>query len=346
MRGIFITIFTVLLFSQSTFSQKYADCITAKSICEKKTYTIDKAYGEGKDRTEADLISCFLSSENRGQAEENSTWIQFEIEESGSLTFTITPQKYSDDIDFVVYRLLDGTCKNKKIVRCNAAGDPSSLAGVSPCLGPTGLRDGEKDSSEDAGCNDVNDNAWLAPLQVVKGETYMLLISNVSSAGPGFNISFGGTAMLPCDKRKTKSLPTAKVVEPKPAKKVPVETAPPVAPPSSIGGREVEVGKALSVKTRKIKLKLWDSQVEDGDIISVYLGDKKIIDHHYLRLKPEEFEIELPVGKEFYLTVFADDFGKAEPNTAKVSIFDGVNEQIIDLVAGRKKQESVKITLE
>ena len=54
----------------------------------------------------------------------------------------------------MVYRLLDGTCKNKKIVRCNAAGDPSSLAGVSPCLGPTGLRDGEKDSSEDAGCND------------------------------------------------------------------------------------------------------------------------------------------------------------------------------------------------
>ncbi|MEZ4893315.1 MAG: hypothetical protein R2778_09900 [Saprospiraceae bacterium] len=50
--------------------------------------------------------------------------------------------------------------------------------------------------------------------------------------------------------------------------------------------------------------------------------------------------------KEFYLTVFADDFGKAEPNTAKVSIFDGVNEQIIDLVAGHKKQESVKITLE
>ncbi|MEZ4893314.1 MAG: hypothetical protein R2778_09895 [Saprospiraceae bacterium] len=69
---------------------------------------------------------------------------------------------------------------------------------------PPDFATGEKDSSEDAGCNDVNDNAWLAPLQVVKGETYMLLISNVSSAGPGFNISFGGTAMLPCDKEKNK----------------------------------------------------------------------------------------------------------------------------------------------
>ncbi|MBL7828617.1 MAG: hypothetical protein JNJ57_18430 [Saprospiraceae bacterium] len=63
-------------------------------------------------------------------------------------------------------------------------------------------------------------------------------------------------------------------------------------------------------------------------------------------MKPKEYEIELPIGKEHYITVFADDFGKAEPNTAMVSINDGVREQVIDLVAGRKKQESVKITLE
>ena len=286
-----------------------------------------------------------MGSENEGQAEENSTWIQFEIEQSGSLTFTISPHQFDDDIDFVVYRLLDGTCKNKKIVRCNAAGDPSAAAGMSPCLGITGLRDGEKDSSVDAGCNDANDNAWLAPLQVVKGEKYMLLISNVSTEGPGFNLSFGGTAMLPCDKKKTNTKPPAK--PPVKAKPVPPKPAVVSAPkPESIGGRTVEVGDEVRVKNRKIKLKIWDSQVEDGDIISVFIGEKKVVDHLYLRLKPQEFEIELPAGKEFYLTVFADDFGKAEPNTAMVSIFDGVREQTIDLVAGRKKQESVKIMLE
>ncbi len=84
--------------------------------------------------------------------------------------------------------------------------------------------------------------------------------------------------------------------------------------------------------------------MEDGDIISVYLNDKKVIDHLYLRSKAQEFEIALPPGKEHYLTVFADDFGKSEPNTARVLIFDGANEQTIDLVAGRTTQQSVKIT--
>jgi hypothetical protein len=71
-----------------------------------------------------------------------------------------------------------------------------------------------------------------------------------------------------------------------------------------------------------------------------------VIDRLYLLLKPQEFEIELPPGKVHYLTVYADDFGKAEPNSAMVLINDGVKEQTIDLVASRSKQESVKIIVE
>lgn len=347
-----LLILTLFSIHTSLFSQSNADCASAMEVCEKKSYHIDHASGEGADRTEADFISCFLNSENQGQAEENSTWIRFKIEEGGSLTFAITPDKYSDDIDFVVYRLLGGSCANKKIVRCNAAGDPPSAAGSSPCLGATGLRDGEKDSSVDAGCNDIGDNGWLAPLRVSKGEEYAILISNVSSKGPGFRISFGGSAMLPCDKKKepeTKPSVVAAPAKPKPPVK-PVAPPPAVAStspkPESIGGRAVEVGDELKIKNTKIKLKLWDGQVEDGDIISVYVDDKKVIDHLYLRKKPQEFDLELPAGKEHYITVYADDFGKAEPNTAMVSVFDGEKEQTIDLVAGRKKQESVKITLE
>jgi len=327
----------------SLFSQAHADCVTAIDICDKKNLSVNAAGGEGTNRSEADFIACFMSSENKGQAEENSTWIKFEIAESGTLSFTITPHKTDDDIDFVVYRSLDGSCKNMKIVRCNAAGDPSDWASHSKCLGQTGLRNGEADSSEDAGCNDTDDNAWLSPLNVLKGEKYIILISNVTSRGPGFNIDLGGTALLPCEKKK----PLA-AVKPKPAIPKPVTAAalPTKAAPESIGGRKVEVGEEIKVKSRKIKIKLWDSQVQDGDIISVYLDDKKVIDHIYLLLKPQEFEIELPDGKEHYLTVYADDFGKAEPNTAMVLISDGVREQIIDLVAGRSKQESVKIISE
>jgi hypothetical protein len=349
MRGIFFLSFYLF----STFSlaaQNHADCAAAMDICKKQVYHIDQTGGEGQDNTEADFIACFMNSENFGNAEENSTWIKFEIAKSGSLSFAITPHRLDDDIDFVVFKLpADGSCANKNIVRCMAAGDAAENALRSPCMGETGLRAKEKDTSEDAGCADTLDNAWLAPLQVVEKEKYVILISNVTSSGPGFSIRFGGTAKLPCDEEKKVAEakpPVAKKPKPTPpatAPKLPVAQSP---KPDSIGGRAVEVGETLKVKNRKIKVKLWDSQIEDGDIISIYLNDKKVVDRVYLRLKPQEFEIELPPGKEHYLTVYADDFGKAEPNTAMVSVFDGVKEQTIDLVAGRKKQESVKIITE
>lgn len=345
-----------LLFLCIAFSlqaQNHADCITAMDICKKQVYHIDHASGAGQNTREADFIACFMNSENFGNAEENSTWIKFEVEKSGSLTFAITPHRLDDDIDFVVYRMLDGTCNNLQIVRCMAAGDSPENALTSKCMGETGLRAGENDTSEDAGCADEGDNAWLAPLKVVEGEKYIILVSNVTSEGPGFSIRFGGTAKLPCDEEKEKPKPTAKKPGPPPVKPKPLEKPkPPVivreesVKPDSIGGRAVTVGETMTIKNRKIKVRIWDSQIEDGDIISVYIDSKKVIDHVYLRLKPQEFEIELPEGREHYLTVYADDFGKAEPNTAMVSVFDGVNTQTIDLVAERKKQESVKIIME
>ena len=348
MRQILTFLAFSFFFGPIALAQSNADCATAMDICKKQVYHVDKTGGAGQNDHEADFIACFMNSENFGNAEENSTWIKFDIAKSGTLTFAITPHRLDDDIDFVVFKLpADGNCDNKQIVRCMAAGDAAERAFSSACMGETGLRAGETDTSEDAGCADTLDNAWLAPLKVVEKEKYVILISNVSSAGPGFSIRFGGSAKLPCDEEPK---PTAKKADPKPVTPKPLpKPKPPVAiasplKPDSIGGRAVEIGESLKVKNRKIKLKIWDSQIEDGDIISIYLNDKKVVDRVYLRLVPQEFEIQLPPGKEHYLTVYADDFGKAEPNTAMVSVFDGVKEQTIDLVAGRKKQESVKIT--
>lgn len=348
----FIVVFALILNTGATlWAQAHADFKTAMEICKKQSYRIDKTGGEGANIHEADFIACFMNGENFGQAEENSTWIKFDIEKSGSLSFTITPHRSDDDLDFVVYKLPENEdFSQANIVRCMAAGDSGANALTSNCMGETGLRDGEKDTSEDAGCSDPGDNTWLAPLRVVSGEKYVILISNVSSRGPGFNIRFGGSAKLPCDEDKPitekppKPKPRPKPVEEPVAVKEPAITSSPK--PETIGGRAVEVGKTISVKNRTIKLKIWDSQVEDGDIISIYLGDKKVIDHLYLRSKQQEFDIQLPPGKEHYLTVYAESFGKSEPNTARVLIFDGTQEQVIDLVAERKKQQSVKIMTE
>ncbi len=344
-----------MAFQISAFAQANGDCSSAKDICKKQTYRIDKVRGEGSKNNEADLISCFLNGTSAGQAEENSTWIKFEIEESGSLTFAITPLHSTDDIDFIVFKLPpDGNCDYKQIVRCMASGESPGMRPESPCLGATGLREGEKDTSEDAGCNDEGDNAWLAPLRVKAGEKYVILASNVTQPGPGFTISFAGTCKLPCDEDKK---PIADKPKPKPTDKLkPTEPKPEVAKPiaaavpeniDSIGGRKTEVKSAVTVKNRTIRLKIWDNQVEDGDVVSVFVDGKREIDHIELKNKPRQFIITLPPGKkEFIITVFADNFGKSEPNTASVLINDGVKDQTIDLVSGRKTQESIRVVLE
>ncbi len=337
----------LLLFVVYTASaQQHADCVTAMQICKKQVYHIDRTGGEGNDVSEAAFVPCFLNGESMGQAEKNSTWIAFEIAKGGSLTFAIVPHREEDDIDFVVYRLpSNGDCRGKQIVRCMAAGDSQALN--SPCMGATGLREGETDTSEDAGCSDAGDNNWLAPLRTAAGEKYVILISNITSRGPGFSITFGGTAKLPCDDEPPQK-PERETVKVKPTPK-PTPTPPTTDTLSSlkaIGGRDIEVKENIKVKARTLKLKIWDNQIEDGDVISVYLNDKKIISNLYLTNKPKEFEIELPPGREHLITVFAEDFGKAEPNTARVVISDGTKEYVIDLVAERKKQQSIKIILD
>ncbi len=168
-----------------------SDCPQASILCDKSAFVVQKVTGAGQDISELNDATCF-SNGAPGNYETNSTWFVWTCSQSGTLEFTLSPQNISDDIDFVLYRLPNGigNCQGKEIVRCNAAGD---FAFPSPCMGPTGLRAGESDISEDAGCTDSGDNAWLAPFAMVAGESYALGINNYSSTGNGFNIEFGGS---------------------------------------------------------------------------------------------------------------------------------------------------------
>jgi hypothetical protein len=341
-----IILMSIALLQTGLLAQKNADCNAAMDICKKQSYSIDRTGGEGANRKEADFVACFMNGENFGQAEENSTWIKFEVKQGGSLAFTITPHSATDDIDFVVFKLpSNGDCDQKQIVRCMAAGDQEAEAGTSRCMGKTGLRDGEKDTSEDAGCGDPDDNTWLAPLKVSKGEKYVILISNVSGAGPGFNINFTGSAKLPCDDESKPVKEPVKTVKTPPIDKPAPNITKVAPPPTTIGDREVKVVNTIKVKSFELSVKVWDNQVEDGDIISLYLNDKKVVSNIRLTKKPQEFLIKMDT-KEAYLTVFAEDFGLAEPNTSAISIKDGVNEQTMILKAGKGFQESVKVVRE
>jgi len=178
-------------------AQTHGDCTSALLICNKSPLQIAAVQGPGADNSELNDATCFLNG-SPGNIESNSYWIKFKAAHAGSLYFVITPNQPNDDIDFVLYRLQgDGDCSQKHLLRCMAAGESSGVDS-SPCLGPTGLLPGETDTLEDAGCNDLGDNNFLAPVDLQTDSTYVLCVQNFSSFN-GFSVKFCGTALLGCE---------------------------------------------------------------------------------------------------------------------------------------------------
>jgi len=171
----------------SPLPQPGQDCNTATLLCNADKVSFDFKPGSGSNTSEANT-SC-LGSESA------SIWLKFVCSKAGTLTFVLTPTNPADDLDFVFYRLPNGVnnCNGKIEERCNAAGESFF---PSPCMGPTGLKQGDGDITEDAGCIDFGDDGYCKEANLVVGQAYTLLVNNYSSSSNGFSVDFGGTASI------------------------------------------------------------------------------------------------------------------------------------------------------
>ncbi len=171
-----------------------SDCQESVLLCDKTAFQVESLVGVGNDKNEVDVNSCIAE-------EFASSWYKWTCKESGTLTFVITPNnndpnKETDDIDFAIYRLPGGIddCANKEIVRCMASGanQSSPYSEWAICNGPTGLNESSTDITEAPGCSNNSDN-FVKALDMVAGESYVLVVNNFSQSGLGFSIDFGGT---------------------------------------------------------------------------------------------------------------------------------------------------------
>lgn len=170
-----------------------SDCPTASILCDKSPFVVQYVTGAGANNLEMQDATCFNNGVP-GVFESNSTWFVWTCSKSGTLTMTLTPLNGPDDLDFVIYRLPNGigNCTGKVWERCMASGQSQGINSAA-CLGPTGMREGDPDISEDAGCSDPGDDAWLKPLDMIQGVTYALVVNNFSATGNGFSVEFGGS---------------------------------------------------------------------------------------------------------------------------------------------------------
>lgn len=172
------------------------DCPTASILCDKSPFVVQAVTGAGLDSKEADGAQCFSNgSTGVSNIEMNSTWFAWTCEQTGTLTFKLTPLKITDDLDFIVYELPNGVknCSGKVILRCMAAGS-LPFEYPTPCSGPTGLSLTATDLSETAGCDkDLPKDNFVKALDMVAGKSYAVMINNFTSTGTGFAMEFGGT---------------------------------------------------------------------------------------------------------------------------------------------------------
>ncbi len=153
-----------------------ADCDFPTAICA-NSGNAGNSTGPGIDAEGCVGNSCPAGGEN------HSNWYTFTIQNSGTLEFDIIPTVGTDDYDFSLYGPGVGCGNLGSPIRCSDAGT----------IGNTGLATGNVDLTED-----VTGNGYVAPLNVVAGEQYYLVVDEWTPTGAGYALNFTGTATMDC----------------------------------------------------------------------------------------------------------------------------------------------------
>ena len=86
--------------------------------------------------------------------------------------------------------------------------------------------------------------------------------------------------------------------------------------------RDYKITHKVKVHSAKVRVEVWDHQIEDGDIVSLILNDKYLIQNYTLTKQKKVFEVELQEGNNSFI-LYAHNLGKYKPNTASVLVDDG-----------------------
>ena len=101
--------------------------------------------------------------------------------------------------------------------------------------------------------------------------------------------------------------------------------------PEQINDRNVIVRQqSIKVDKTEFTLQIYDHKEIDGDIISVNLNGKWIIEKQELKNRPFKFKIKINPKGENYILLHAENLGKTPPNTAAIIYYyKGKRKQVV-----------------
>ncbi|MGI4020160.1 MAG: PKD domain-containing protein [Janthinobacterium lividum] len=166
---------------------------TASIICDTTAFTQTNVTGAGSNSRES-AGTCLDVNSGTGPIEANAAWYKWTAANNGTLTFSITPTIFNNDIDWVLYDLgTSGAASNitaANAIRC-ASGSGTNCT---PFYNKTGLNLTSTDLTEMPGCV-AGQDGFVKYVDMIQGHVYALLINNFTAGSNGFTISFTGSGV-------------------------------------------------------------------------------------------------------------------------------------------------------
>ena len=112
----------------------------------------------------------------------------------------------------------------------------------------------------------------------------------------------------------------------------------------SIKTNSLKEGENTSVfwNSNKLVLEIWDAGKEDGDIVSIYVDGKLVLDKFMISHETKRIEVEL-LNKLTEFRIEAMNIGDISPNSANIKLFDSNKE--IDLFTDLSYRKSTTISV-
>lgn len=89
-----------------------------------------------------------------------------------------------------------------------------------------------------------------------------------------------------------------------------------------------EVQKTMVVSQRTLTIEVWDDKLTDGDFVSVFCNDEKIIDYEEISKEKIIVSLQIDPKKNNLISFVAEDSGRYGNNSAKVRILE--NGRVVD----------------
>ncbi|MFT4543973.1 MAG: hypothetical protein ACI9EQ_000425 [Bacteroidia bacterium] len=102
----------------------------------------------------------------------------------------------------------------------------------------------------------------------------------------------------------------------------------------------------LTFNSTQLTFEIWDAQVIDGDIVSIYIGDERIVEEYSITAVKKTIEFDASAYKRTYVYLHAHNLGTLPPNTVTMRVTDGIATHQIELRSDLTGSSALQLSFE